>query len=81
MVDVKRLKRRKIRGIFDFMFCTPRDMLINGVMKSSLDFINRFSFKSDDIIAVGNLPMEKLVLLIKGKMTNISLIFHHKVSF
>lgn len=62
---------------FFAMFFAPRKVLINGVPKVQLSFLDRFSLENDEIVGISDPTVKHIFCFIKLKMTNKSFVFNH----
>lgn len=83
-------KARKVKaGLFQregflrflAIFFAPGKVLINGVLKVQLSFLDRFSLESDEIVGISDPTVKHAFCFIKLKMANKSFIFNHNFIF
>ena len=70
-------------GFFWFfsIFFTPFKMFIDGILESFLYLSYGFSLKGNELMSVGNFPVEHICGLIKGKIANVSFVIDHNFTY
>ena len=89
-LSVSSEKDRKVKadlfqreGFLRFLaiFFAPGKVLINGILKVQLCFLDRFSLESDEIVGISDPTVEHIFCFIELKMGNKSFIFNHILNF
>ncbi|GEM_PF-4273029 len=59
------------------IFFAPRKVLINGILKVQLCFLDGFSLESDEIVGISDPTVKHAFCFIELKMANKSFVFDH----
>ncbi len=63
------------------IFFALRKVLINGILKVQLCFLDRFSLENDEIVGISDPTVKHAFRFIELKMANKSFIFNHNFIF
>lgn len=66
---------------FFTIFFAPGKVLINGVPKVKLCFLDGFSLENDEVVGISDPTVEHIFCFIELKMANKSFIFNHILNF